>query len=129
MSEPNYTVKKDQEHKLLRMTLAGLWDRETFDGFEKEVRRVVDTLGSAAAKAEYGTLADARAFVVQSPEVAERFQSLAGDDSIMLGRLAMIQPGALATMQHRRMAPGQRRRVFGSEVEAIAWLLAPDDRC
>lgn len=127
MSEPGYTVTQDKERKLLHMTLVGHWDAAIFDRFEKELRRLVDTLGPPDTRATYGTLVDARAFAVQSQEIAAGFQRLAADQSIVLGRTAALQPGVLAKMQSARMTPGERRRVFGSEVEAVAWLLSPDD--
>ena len=108
----------DEQHGILRLTIAGFWDDAIAMRFGAAVReRSADIVTRHPV---FDVLSDARGFAVQTPEVTERFAALAEQGAAR--RTAIVVSSALATMQARRSMGSDRVRIFGDMAAAEQWL-------
>jgi hypothetical protein len=121
-AEQPFTITEDPARRYMRADLAGHWDMATIKSFDVAARQAIKRTGGATGASAL-VLIDARASGVQSQNVVQRLQTLAGD--IRTKKTAVLVPNTLSKLQAHRINPVGHQRVFASEDEALEWLFAP----
>ncbi len=119
-----YTIGFEPDLRLVTVARRGLWTVETFESYERDLRRIL--AGVQAMSRDFLGLIDLRAQTVQTREVAERFRGLIAEDRLQPVRVAVVTMGALAKLQAGRVGR-TTQRVFTDKESARAWLLDPSD--
>lgn len=116
-----FHVTIDPRRPLLRTRLSGFWSVDTVDHYMSERARAVAML--VARGQRFGVVSDARAFVVQSAEVAARFVERRIPPPPLLVGTAVVVPTVLSKFQARR-ALGEGPEMFLDPDEAETWIAA-----
>lgn len=120
-----FAVKPDFGRRLLHVTLRGFWDARVMADYMKNVRSALGELRRTGG-CKY-VLIDMVDFPIQSKAIAEghaenlRAVKRAGD-----ARVALVMQSALSKLQAARVASDTGHRTFGTEAEALSWLLADE---
>ena len=119
MDKPCFRIQREPEAGLIRIRLSGFWDQATVTEFETSLRQVL-----RSHTTDRLVLIDARKHDVQSREVMDRFKQVTAQVRRPGTRVAVLVGSALGKMQAQRIDPQASHRVFTSESESLAWLLA-----
>ncbi|MES2055128.1 MAG: hypothetical protein V4564_04240 [Pseudomonadota bacterium] len=120
----HYNFDYDARRRFLKLTLSGLWDRETLAAFQREAAALLSKVTNAGhADASGRILIDVRDYAVQSQEIADAVSALVPTYGVLAERIAVIwSQSALQKMQMRRLLTSDKLRFMMSEEEALAWL-------
>ena len=108
------------ERSLVRLTMAGFYEREDVDGLARDVAAAVAALGCAPH--QHLTLADIRDMAIQSQTAVDGFMGLVGSHGVRSRKLAFITSRSLARMQARRLTSRPDVEFFDDVPSAEAWL-------
>lgn len=116
-----YEIEFDAARRLFIVRAEGFWSLGTIAGFSAAA--LAQGAWARARHGRYAVLADARAFPVQSAEVARAFEMLVAK-SIALSDApyAVVLGSMLAKMQADRVVNGPNCRTFLDLAEAEGWL-------
>jgi len=116
-----FEISVEIPRKLLRMTMRGFWDVQTFDAFATQFEKALQTLHRAGGCE--GAIVDGREFAVQSRDILGRFGEIMQKNGPYLAkRTASIIPSELNRMQAARVTESLTRRDFTTMEDAEAWL-------
>lgn len=116
-----FTIAIDPIDGLIEVTMIGLWNADIFHEYEIALRREVRAM-RARPVPPIRALFDARDLDVQSPQMIDRFKSMAQELDGALSRVALVITRALQKMQASRVSPAGRQGVFADIGDARAWL-------
>ena len=129
MTHAPYTIDVDENARLVRLALFGLWDLETLDRYAKDVWQAFSRAEAAGIAPErFRVLIDLTQHGVQPREVAERIQrQLAVGISPASRHAVLVSESALHKIQAQRVGAHLSGVFFASrEEDAMTWLLAAD---
>ncbi len=112
----------DEQDQILRVKTAGFWSLDEADQFIAEFGRVLE--GFRRRFGQANILMDARESAVQSPETAQRLQSLRELFPLSGDKFAMVVGSALKKMQVSRGFSTEDSLAFLSIEDAESWLKA-----
>lgn len=120
-----YAITTNHARHIVHIRISGFWTEDMLVPFSSELRRAVDSL--RVASGSHLVLVDVSEVAIQSQSVVAAFQKLIVQGPTHAKRLALYTTQMLPRMQARRIS-GVRDNVavFGSEIEAEEWLLAPE---
>lgn len=116
-----YQLGTDPAHGLLRIKLAGFFDRETLERFAAEKAVAIASLGRAPN--QHVTLCELIDCKLQAQDVVGAFARLIADPRSRARKLALVTDSPLGRMQLRRII-GDHARIFDTRVEAERWLVS-----
>ena len=123
-TEDAFQIDVDLSRNLIRATLRGYWDLATTSNFTEELHKTLAETAAHPGTNAPRLLIDARNQGVQSQIVV----ATAGEGMVELKgpspRVATLISSTLHKMQATRIASPDQHRLFSSESEALAWLLA-----
>lgn len=120
-----YSIDVEPSRDLVRIRMAGFFERADVDGF-LEARRIAHQALTCGAN-QHLTLNDIRDMKIQSQEMVDVFRDLLADPAYRSRRLAFIVGPTLARTQAMRALADRYARCFEDFWSAEAWLLAADD--
>ncbi|WP_375428578.1 hypothetical protein [uncultured Sphingomonas sp.] len=128
MEQEQFIITTDPAKKLVHVVMKGFWISETVFAYDREIRAAADRMAAAGhPRHELLALVDAREAGVQTGELIFAYRERFGAPARQPRRVATIVSSALFKRQVERIAiPNQR--IFDNEVDAMRWLLSPDDR-
>ena len=124
-SRPGFTIDTDVGRRLIKIVMRGFWDEATIAAYDKALRVAGAQLMTDArcAVGDLIALVDARDLGAQSQNLLTEFKSRFDPPERRPRRTATLVSSALLKRQVERISPDSQR-VFGSEREAMEWLLA-----
>ena len=116
-----YRIDYDEGRNLLKLTLSGFWQPETFAAFVQDMRKTTERI--TRQRGGYDLLSDSTQFPVQSAEVSQGFAKMfqAGVHANS-GRMAIVVKSMLNKMQAEHVFAGTGIRIFLDAADALAWL-------
>lgn len=121
-----YSFRYEADARVLHMCLSGFWSLTTLATYTARLLAEVTRLRVRGE--QFDLLSDARAFDIQSKEVAAGFERIARRGAQMhRGRTAVVVATQLSKMQAERAMAAPRLRVFLDPAAARTWLLAARD--
>ncbi|WP_022683289.1 hypothetical protein [Sphingobium bisphenolivorans] len=124
MATRPYEIAYDDNRKLLRITLAGLWDLPTAHSYLEDLRRQEQRIGLDLD--QLSVLIDMREHAIQPREVADLLTDSLKDAG-RPGRTtaSIVSSSALKVLQIKRISEMiERNELFTTEADALAWLAA-----
>lgn len=120
-----YTIAKSAQHRLIDITLVGLWNMAVVDAHRRDVADAMQSLGGTGG---LRILIDATEHGLQPKDVAEAITSMVADFAALDNVSAVVVPqSALTGLQSKRMGSSlSRNRYFSSRGDALSWLLDQD---
>ena len=116
-----YRIDYDEGRNLLKLTLSGFWQPETFAAFAQDMRLTAERI--KGQRGGYDMLSDSTRFPVQSAEVSQGFaRMLQAGAKANTGRMAVVVKSMLNKMQAEHVFAGTGIRIFLSSADALAWL-------
>lgn len=115
-----YQISLDEERRVLRAELTGLWDLETLDSYASE--RTAKLKSAGWRTGEFDDLVDLRKHHVQAKEVAAKGDEYCLSAEPRPRKLALIVTSALSRMQVARIVDGTVEKLFDNEQAALDWL-------
>lgn len=93
-----FTIATDPSHNLLRITLNGFWDPDTFEDFKREARDAA--LSLPCTPGDHYVIADASGAAIQSQKIAELLSHYMTGKTF---RFAFVTGNAVIKMQAKRL--------------------------
>lgn len=116
-----YEFSFDEASRVLTMRQWGFWTVDLVRPFFDEMSRKVDELEAKCGVA--GVIVDNTNFPVQSNEVVALMSQLsAGELAKRAYRTAIVSSRALSNLQIKRVVGDEKVRIFGTMIDAKAWL-------
>lgn len=125
-----HKVVVDRSHLVVSVTVAGYLDDAAVQAAAVDLHAAIRSLGAKAGR--HVTLYDMTGLQAVSPTTLARFAGYFVDPkiaSLWARRVAMVSVSPLVTLQMERVSRVRDTlRVFSNRREAMAWLLADEDR-
>jgi hypothetical protein len=122
--EPGHALAYNASTRFARLTLSGLWDRDSFEGFQRDISSLAARV--AHLPPEGRLLIDLRDFPIQLANIAESLQPMLPLFGTKVGRMAVLASGSmLQKFQVQRVLAISNLRLFQIEADAMRWLF-PD---
>lgn len=118
---PRHSIQRVENFREAHHTISGLFTTDAAAQFMKELGDAV--LPFVKAKRPWSVMGNLEGFIAQDRQTAaviEKHLNLALDYGMV--RLAWINPPALVSMQHPRLASRVNFEVFDNKTEAFKWL-------
>lgn len=118
-----FHIQHDGSRYLLRATLHGHWTVDQVVAFGRAIRTGLSDAIRRDPAAKPALLIDASHHGVQSQEVVAQLQALSSSIGTDVSCIGVVVASALHKLQAHRINPGSLHRVFGSEEDALAWIV------
>lgn len=114
-----HRITKNVAGGFVEITVRGFWQAEDIPAFAEDLRQALREFPCSKSLYNFTDAA------IQPQDVVAAMQAMAQSPAFAGRRVALYTEGAFARMQAKRVASvGYNMQVFGSRVEALAWLAA-----
>lgn len=122
--QPEFEIKVDVPHSLVRIRLAGFFDDSSLRKFMAARKSAFQQL--RCGPNQHLSLTDIRGMSIQTQEVVARWGAVLADPAYRSRRLAFIVGSTLARMQLQRAIGSRDARCFTDPRAAERWVLTGD---